>query len=79
MNKALNHYECEGQLSIFDYQKPIYPLDIKGICDDAYCPQCGYSFTTWGQDNEIDYERCPECHVKVDWTLWHSINDKEDN
>lgn len=61
-------------------QEPhIYPLDIKGICDDAYCPQCGYIFTTWGQDNEIDYERCPECHVKVDWTLWHRINDEEDN
>lgn len=60
-------------------EEPIYPLDIKGICDDAYCPQCGYFFTTWGQDNEIDFERCPECHVKVDWTLWHRINDKEDN
>lgn len=54
----------------------IYALDIKGICDDAYCPQCGYFFTTWGQDNEIDCERCPECHVKVDWTLWHRINDE---
>lgn len=61
-------------------QKPhIYPLDIKGICDDPYCPQCGYAFETTRSSKgyEVDCERCPECHVKVDWTPWHRLNDDE--
>lgn len=77
MNKALQNYECEGQLSIFDIQEPIYKLDIKGICDDPFCPQCGYEFKTIRtcKNYEVDCERCPECHVKVDWTPWHRLND----
>ena len=61
-------------------QKPhIYPLDIKGICDDPYCPQCGYAFETTrtSKKYEVDCERCPVCHIKVDWTLWHRLNDDE--
>ena len=75
----IKNYECDGQLSIFDYQEPSYPLDIKGICDDPYCPQCGYAFETIRtcKNYEVDCERCPECHVKVDWTLWHRRNDDE--
>lgn len=136
MNKALQNYECEGQLSIFDLikpeckfsghtcnkenlwdvadtldeikcphvccrqceqrlcgarcngsdepkpfmnppEEPIYKLDIKGICDDPYCPQCGYEFETTrtSKNYEVDCERCPECHVKVDWEPWHRLND----
>lgn len=89
MNKALKDYECEGQLSIFDIpikepelfmnppEEPIYKLDIKGICDDPYCPQCGYEFETTRtcKNYEVDCERCPECHVKVDWGPWHRLND----
>jgi hypothetical protein len=133
----LDHYECKGQLSIFDMIKPVcnfsghicnkknlweiadtlddlmcphvccrkcntrlcgvrcngseepepfmnepvYELDIVGICDDPVCPKCGYEFETTRscKGYEVDCERCPECHVKVDWTLWHRINDKEDN
>ena len=75
----LEHYECEGQLSIFDYQEPIYPLDIKGICDDPYCPKCGRGFWTESKRSEVDCERCPDCGIRLDWTLWHRINDKEDN
>lgn len=117
MNKTLKEYECDGQLSIFDYIKrpeqitpaqeyfnetgkttywqdsqgqkaywwrdkpfmnePVYELEIKGICDDPYCPQCGYAFWTDSSRNEVDCERCPECHVKVDWTFWHRLNDDE--
>lgn len=29
MNKTLDHYECDGQLSMFD---KAYPLDIMGVC-----------------------------------------------
>lgn len=133
----LEHYECDGQLSIFDFIKPVcnysghtcnkaelwkvadtlddlmcphvccrkcntkmcgarcngsqepepfmnepvYELDIRGFMDDPYCPQCGYAFETIRtcKNFEVDCERCPECHVKVDWTLWHRINDKENN
>lgn len=117
MNKALQNYECEGQLSFafngniapcpyirdcntygigcqgtsywckkFDKapepfmnppEEPIYKLDIKGICDDPYCPQCGYEFETTRtcKNYEVDCERCPECHVKVDWGPWHRLND----
>lgn len=89
MNKALQNYECEGQLSIFDIElkapepfmnppeEPIFDLDIKGICDDPYCPQCGYAFETIRtcKNYEVDCERCPECHIKVDWTHWHRMND----
>lgn len=78
MNKALQNYECDGQLSLFDIQEPIYKLDIKGICDDPFCPQCGYEFETTRtcKNYEVDCERCPECHVKVDWTPWHRLNDQ---
>ena len=61
-------------------QEPhIYPLEIKGICDDPYCPQCGYAFETIKtcKNYEVDCERCPECHVKVDWSPWHRKNDEE--
>ena len=117
MNKALQNYECDGQLSFafngniapcpyirecgtygigcqgtsywckrFDKapepfmnppEEPIYKLDIKGICDDPYCPQCGYEFETTRtcKNYEVDCERCPECHVKVDWAPWHRLND----
>lgn len=59
----------------------IYALDIRGICDDPYCPQCGYPFETTRScaRYEVDCERCPECHVKVDWTSWHRRNDKEES
>lgn len=58
----------------------VYELDIVGICDDPVCPQCGYEFETTRtcKGYEVDCGRCPNCHVKVDWTLWHRINDKED-
>lgn len=61
--------------------EPVYELDIRGFMDDPYCPQCGYAFETIRtcKNFEVDCERCPECHVKVDWTLWHRINDKENN
>lgn len=60
-------------------EEKVYPLDIKGICDDPYCPQCGYAFETTKtcKNYEVDCERCPECHIKVDWTPWHRRNDDE--
>ena len=56
----------------------VYPLDIRGLCDDPYCPQCGRGFWTESSKSEVDCERCPDCHVRIDWTQWHRINDKEE-
>lgn len=51
----------------------IRKVDIKGICDDAYCPKCNYTFS----DQEIDYPICPICGIFLDFELWHRVNDKE--
>ena len=69
----LDNYECEGQLSLFDTERkePVFPVDIRGLCDDAYCPKCKRAF----EDTETDIERCPKCGCRVDWTPWHYHND----
>ena len=66
--------QIEGQISIFEYMKQIKPLsvDIMGLCDDAYCPVCGYAFKDWLGEKDCD---CPECKTKLDWTRWHIVND----
>lgn len=67
----------DGQMTIFDFipdPTRVYECEIKGLCDDAYCPKCGYCF--W--ENETDAERCPKCGVKVSWKRWHEINDTEE-
>ena len=51
----------------------IYSVNIKGICDDAYCPNCNYEF----DDKEVDCARCPECKTWISWSSWHRINDQE--
>lgn len=52
----------------------VYEVDIRGICDDAYCPKCGYAFKDWLGEIDID---CPECKIKLDWTRWHMLNDED--
>lgn len=69
-----------GQISIFEYiaeKDRSHELEIKGLCDDPYCPECGYEFWTCSNNSEIDCERCPSCGIRVDWTRWHRINDEE--
>ena len=59
------------------WYKP-YPkkaVDIKGLCDDAYCPECGYEFL---YPEETDSEICPTCKTFLDWAPWHRMNDEED-
>lgn len=66
-------YTCEGQISITEWMDSIKPLpvEIKGLCDDAYCPVCGVRL----DDLKIkDCERCPECQAKIDWAPWHRCN-----
>lgn len=56
-------------------KEKVYPVDIMGLCDDAYCPKCGREL----DDLRIkDCERCPDCHVRIDWTPWHRANDPEE-
>lgn len=69
--------QIKGQISIFEYleeRNKVHPVHIKGLMDDAYCPECNYCF--W-ETLEMDCERCPICGVRVDWTPWHRVNDEE--
>ena len=81
----LGNYECDGQLSIFDYIKQaensekVYPVGLIGLCDDPICSNCDYEFSIfdskWSK-NEIDIERCPNCGVRLNWERWHRVNDE---
>lgn len=77
--RQCNTRNCGARCNGSTEPEKVYPLDIRGICDDPYCPQCGYPFETIKtcKNYEVDCERCPECHVKVDWTPWHRLNDEE--
>ena len=88
MSNKLAHYECDGQMNIFDFinkkkvklvrknesEEPKQPVNIKGICDDAYCPECDYQLDDL---KELDCEQCPECSTRLDWTPWHRANDED--
>ena len=83
MSKNLRHYECDGQMNIFDYiesAEKVYSVDIIGLCDDPICSNCDYEFSMfdskWSK-NEIDIERCPNCGARLDWERWHRVNDNE--
>lgn len=51
-------------------QEPV-PVDIKGICDDGYCPECG------GMQDDLA-ECCQYCGITLDWTRWKKIQGMED-
>lgn len=51
------------------------PVDIRGICDDAFCPICHYPLDDL-DPIELDCEQCPECGTRLDWSPWHRINGK---
>lgn len=78
-SSILSNYECDGQIDLFEYLEQlnrIYPVDIRGLCDDAVCPICGYEFM---DPKENDLPACPICNCKVDWARWHKINDPEED
>ncbi len=50
----------------------ILSVDIKGLCDDAYCPKCG----TCLDENQFCDKECPVCHTQLDWKPWHVLNDE---
>ena len=62
--------QIPGQMTIDDFLKAI-PVDIKGICDDAYCPECNCCLDEY---KYLDQD-CPYCHTRLDWAPWHRKND----
>lgn len=75
-SSILSNYECDGQIDLFEYLEQlnrIYPVDIRGLCDDAYCPVCGSGLDEY---RHLDCERCPECHARISWEPWYRRNSK---
>lgn len=74
--------QLPGQMDIFDFipdpNDKVYPLEIRGIMDDPYCPKCGRGFWTEKFRSEVDCDRCPDCGIRLDWTPWHRLNDEEE-
>lgn len=65
-----------GQISIDDYLSHKFksiPVNIYGICDDAYCPICDNSLD---ERYYLDCIQCPHCGCFIDWTPWHNANDE---
>lgn len=75
-NTRLCGARCNGSQEPKALTEKIHPVDIYGICDDAYCPECHSSLdeTKW-----LDCERCPDCGIRIDWTPWHRMNDPEED
>ena len=55
-------------------KEKVYPVEIKGLMDDAYCPKCGYCFM---ETRELDCKICPVCKTRISWKPWHDANDEE--
>ena len=74
-NDKLANYECEGQIELLDYLKQLneaLPVDIRGLCDDAYCPKCGSGLDEF---KHLDCDRCPECNARISWKPWYKANE----
>lgn len=68
--------QIDGQLNLFDWAAAIQPkdVDIRGICDDAYCPNCDDAIDEF---KYLDCEVCPYCGARIKWDRWHKANDKD--
>lgn len=67
--------QVQGQMSFYDYidrTTKAHDVKIKGLCDDAYCPECDYPLD---EVKELDCEVCPRCGLKISWARWHKAND----
>lgn len=63
---------CGARCNGSEEPERIFPVDVRGICDDAYCPKCNYCLD---ELKELDCKVCPVCGVKIDWGPWHRLND----
>lgn len=50
----------------------IQKVDIRGICDDPYCPKCGQCLL-----DVVGCKTCLSCGTKLDWNTWYLVNDME--
>lgn len=69
--------EIKGQMNIYDFlpdPNKVYDVEIKGICDDAYCPNCD---TELDEFRFKDCDKCPYCGTRISWKRWHYMNDEE--
>lgn len=73
MNTMGKGKQINGQIDIFEYLK-VHPVDIRGLCDDAYCSACGDGIDEF---KWMDCERCPSCGARISWEPWHRKNDEE--
>lgn len=76
-NKYETHKCCDDSCrgcDIPNCMNRIRPVEIRGICDDAYCPKCdcGIDEYKW-----MDCKRCPHCGQLISWDTWHRSNDRE--
>ena len=69
---------CDYDEPLGDYcvlgNKAIYYVDVRGLCDDAYCPKCDSSLDEF---KYLDCEVCPYCGARIKWDRWHIANDKD--
>lgn len=56
---------------VLELMKQPRPVDIRGICDDAYCPECDFSLDHM---KYLDCEKCPDCGTLINWAPWHRYN-----
>lgn len=60
-----------GQMNFIDFLEEYNEekeVDIRGICDDGYCPTCG----VWVEDLA---DRCMYCNQKLSWERWKKLNE----
>ncbi len=55
------------------HSEKVYPVEIKGLCDDAYCPGCNACLD---ELKYLDSKNCPHCGLRIDWGPWHYFNDE---
>lgn len=52
---------------MFIKRYPVKEVDVRGIMDDGYCPECEYPL------NDLE-RQCSECGTYLDWRLWKKLN-----
>lgn len=75
--RACNVRMCGARCNGSKEPIEVKPVEIRGLCDDPYCPECNYEFWDYGDKNEVDCLKCPECGCMLDWGPWHRANDNE--
>lgn len=61
----LDNYECEGQISLSDYQENKFPVTVRGLMDDPFCPRCDCNVF-----DDIETGICHYCRLRLDFTPW---------